>query len=66
MQHSITDEAMTFEQIDTLALSLGHQRVDGLIEELKGIAPIYPIGDCLAPRTAEEAILDGLRVCSEL
>ena len=66
MQHNVTGEAMTFEQVDTLALSLGHQRVDGLIEELKGIAPIYPIGDCLAPRTAEEAILDGLRVGFEL
>ena len=66
MQHSITDATMTFEQVDTLALSLGHQRVDGLIEELKGIAPIYPIGDCLAPRTAEEAILDGLRVGFEI
>ena len=66
MQHSVTGEAMIFEQVDTLALSLGHQRVDGLIEELKGIAPIYPIGDCLAPRTAEEAILDGLRVGFEL
>lgn len=61
MQHSITGAAMLFEHMDTLALSHGHERVDGLIEALKGIAPIYPIGDCLAPRTAEEAILDGLQ-----
>ena len=66
MQHSITDAAMVFEKIDTLALSLGHQRVDSLIEELEGVAPIYPIGDCLSPRTAEEAVLDGLRVGFEL
>jgi hypothetical protein len=66
MQHSITDAAMLFEQTDTLALSLGHERVDGLIEQLKGIAPIHPIGDCLAPRTAEEAVLDGLQIGFEL
>ena len=62
LQHSITDAAMVLEHIDTLVISHGHQRVDYLIEELDGIAPIYPIGDCLAPRTAEEAVLDGLRV----
>lgn len=66
MQHSVTDAAMMFELVDTLVLSHGHQRVDNLIEELEGIAPIYPIGDCLAPRTAEEAVLDGLRVGFQL
>ena len=62
LQHSITDAAMVLEHIDTLVLSHRHQRVDYLIDELEGIAPIYSIGDCLAPRTAEEAVLDGLRV----
>jgi 2,4-dienoyl-CoA reductase-like NADH-dependent reductase (Old Yellow Enzyme family)/NAD(P)-dependent dehydrogenase (short-subunit alcohol dehydrogenase family) len=62
LQHSVTDAAMVLEHIDTLVLSHGHQPVDSLIDELEGIAPIYSIGDCLAPRTSEEAVLDGLRV----
>jgi hypothetical protein len=66
MQHSVTDEAIMFEQVDTLVLSLGHQRVDQLAATLEGLAPIYTIGDCLAPRTAEEAILEGLQVGFEL
>jgi hypothetical protein len=40
--------------------------VDSLIDELDGMAPIYSIGDCLAPRTAEGAVLDGLRVGVEV
>jgi len=37
-----------------------------LAATLEGLAPIYTIGDCLAPRTAEEAILEGLQVGFEL
>jgi 2,4-dienoyl-CoA reductase-like NADH-dependent reductase (Old Yellow Enzyme family) len=66
MQHSVTDEAIMFEQVDTLVLSLGHQRVNQLAATLEGLAPMYTIGDCLAPRTAEEAILEGLQVGFEL
>jgi 2,4-dienoyl-CoA reductase-like NADH-dependent reductase (Old Yellow Enzyme family) len=66
MQHSVTDEVIMFEQVDTLVLSLGHQRADQLAPALEGLAPIYTIGDCLAPRTAEEAILEGLQVGFEL
>ena len=66
MQHSVTDQAIVLEQTDSLVLSLGHQRVDHLVEILEGIVPIHVIGDCLAPRTAEEAILDGLKIGSEI
>jgi predicted NAD/FAD-dependent oxidoreductase len=27
---------------------------------------VHAIGDCLSPRTVEEAVLEGLRVASEL
>jgi hypothetical protein len=53
---------MIFEGIDTLVLCLGHQPNDTLATELAGLVEVRRIGDCLAPRTAEEAIHDGLTV----
>jgi hypothetical protein len=62
LQHSASGEAMLVEGVDTLVLAQGSESVDGLMEELVGYGGIVrPIGDCLAPRTAEEAVLDGLR-----
>lgn len=38
-----------------------------LEQQLAGMGiPIHPIGDCLTPRTAEEAVLDGLKVARML
>ncbi|MNR69191.1 hypothetical protein D3C85_1942710 [compost metagenome] len=53
---------MLFENIDTLVLCQGHQPVDTLADELKDLVECRRIGDCLAPRTAEEAIYEGLKV----
>jgi hypothetical protein len=62
LQHSVSGEPMPIEGIDTLVLAQGCESVDGLLGELEGYGGIVrPIGDCLAPRTAEEAVLDGLR-----
>jgi hypothetical protein len=41
---------------------MGHQPNDALAIELAGLVEVRRIGDCLAPRTAEEAIHDGLTV----
>ncbi|MDZ4309077.1 MAG: FAD-dependent oxidoreductase [Cypionkella sp.] len=62
LQHTPSGEAMEVSGVDTLVLSLGHIPVDGLAAELQalGIA-VTQIGDCLAPRTAEEAVYDGLK-----
>jgi hypothetical protein len=46
-------------------LAQGHEPVDGLLEELEGY-DVRPVGDCLAPRTVEEAVLEGLVVGAEL
>ncbi len=62
MQHTASGEPMLFEEIDTLVLCQGHQPVDGLAGELQGLVECHRIGDCLAPRTAEEAIYEGLKV----
>lgn len=62
LQHTASGEPMIFEGIDTLVLCLGHQPNDTLAAELDGVVQVRRIGDCLAPRTAEEAIHDGLTV----
>ncbi len=66
MQHSVTGEPMLFEGIDTLVTAHACTRVAGLTEELGTFdGTVIPIGDCLSPRTAEEAILEGLKAgCS--
>ncbi|MOA53272.1 hypothetical protein D3C78_1767100 [compost metagenome] len=62
LQHTASGEPMIFEDIDTLVLCQGHQPVDTLVDELSGLVQVKRIGDCLAPRTAEEAIYEGLKV----
>lgn len=62
LQHTASGEPMRLENIDTLVLCQGHQPVDTLGAQLHGLVPFERIGDCLAPRTAEEAIYEGLKV----
>jgi len=66
-EHATSHQAVSFEGIDTLVLSLGGISDTQLEEELVGYGgDVHLIGDCLAPRTAEEAILEGLRVAAQL
>jgi hypothetical protein len=45
-----------------LVAAHGHQANTGLEDELAGWGgEVHLVGDCLAPRTAEEAVLEGLR-----
>lgn len=66
LQHTASGEPMLLENIDSLVLCQGHQPVDTLGAELAGWVPFDRIGDCLAPRTAEEAIYEGLKVAWNL
>jgi 2,4-dienoyl-CoA reductase-like NADH-dependent reductase (Old Yellow Enzyme family) len=67
LQHSASGEAMLVEDVDTLVLAQGGEAEDALLGELEGYdGQVRPIGDCLAPRTAEEAVLDGLREAWQL
>ncbi|ETK16499.1 FAD-dependent oxidoreductase [Pseudomonas sp. FH1] len=66
LQHTASGEPMLLENVDTLVLCQGHQPVDTLAAELQGLVPFDRIGDCLAPRTAEEAIYEGLKVAWNL
>ncbi len=67
LQHVTSGEAMIVEEVDTLVTALGHHSVTTLADELEDwSAELHLIGDCLAPRTAEEAVLEGLKVAAEL
>ena len=67
MQHTTSGEPILFEDVETLVLCLGHAPVDDLGEALRDLVPeIHLIGDGLAPRTAEEAVYEGLKVAAAL
>lgn len=65
MQHATSGEPILLEDVDTLVLSQGHQSVTALADELAGTGiALHLIGDALTPRTAEEAVLDGLKLAT--
>ena len=59
------------EDVAALVLAQGHEPVDEPARR-RSSAPgafdgeVHGIGDCLAPRTVEEAVLEGLRVASAI
>ena len=63
LQHTASGEPIVCEGVDTLVLALGHEQETTLAGELDGWpGELHRIGDCVAPRTAEEAVLEGLKV----
>ena len=67
MRHAASGEPMVFEGVDTLVLAQGHDVVDTLADDLEGLdVELHMIGDCLSPRTAEEAVFEGLKVAVAL
>jgi 2,4-dienoyl-CoA reductase-like NADH-dependent reductase (Old Yellow Enzyme family) len=67
MRHTASGEPIVFEAVDTLVLAQGHESRDELSETLAGLAiETHLIGDCLSPRTAEEAVLEGLKVAAAI
>ena len=67
LQHVLTEEPVIIGGISATVLACGHQPVSALLTSLEeqGI-PTVGAGDCLAPRTVEEAVLEGLAVASEI
>jgi 2,4-dienoyl-CoA reductase-like NADH-dependent reductase (Old Yellow Enzyme family)/NADPH-dependent 2,4-dienoyl-CoA reductase/sulfur reductase-like enzyme len=62
-QHATSGEAIVVNDVNTLVLSQGHDRVAMLEAELADYpGEVRVIGDALTPRTAEEAVLEGLKV----
>ena len=67
MRHTASGEPIIFETVDTLVLAQGHESCDELSEVLAGLAiESHLIGDCLSPRTAEEAVLEGLKAAAAI
>lgn len=67
LQHVLTGEPVVVDDVVALVLSQGHDSVTELIDSLVDYpGEVHAIGDCLAPRTVEEAILEGLKVASAL
>lgn len=61
LQHTASQEPMILEGVDTLVLSLGHQPQDALRAEILGLGiELHQIGDAMSPRTAEEAVYEGM------
>ena len=69
-QHVLTGEPVIIEDVAGLVLAQGHDPIDSLLVELETHGTfdgeVHGIGDCLAPRTVEEAVLEGLKVAAEL
>ncbi len=69
LQHVLTEEPILLPAA-ALVLAQGHQAVTALADELVAApgfaAEVHLVGDCLAPRTVEEAVLDGLTVGTAL
>jgi hypothetical protein len=58
-----SNEMIDFEGYDTVALAVGNNSRDELYFALKGkVKELYRIGDCVAPRKTDMAIMEGHRV----
>ena len=59
--HNASGEAIICERVDTLVIAQGHKPNTTLEEEIQGLAiETHLVGDCLSPRSAEEAVYEGL------
>ena len=68
LQHTTSGETVVLEGIDGVVLAQGHESVTSLASELEALdgVEVHAIGDCVAPRTVEEAVLEGLEVAAAL
>ncbi|MEZ5924942.1 MAG: FAD-dependent oxidoreductase [Hyphomicrobiaceae bacterium] len=61
-QHAASGAPIMADAVDTVVLAQGHHRQADLLDELSPLGtPLVAIGDALTPRTAEEAVLEGLQ-----
>lgn len=62
LQHTMSGEAVVCDGVDTLVLAQGHDPDNSLELLAREVGlPHVLAGDCLSPRTAEEAVLEGFR-----
>ncbi|WP_108881302.1 oxidoreductase [Anderseniella sp. Alg231-50] len=59
--HTLSGEAIECADTDTLVVAQGHQPETGMETALRSIGvPVTLAGDCLSPRSAEEAVYEGM------
>ena len=62
LQHVTSGEPIIIDEVDTIVTSLGHHSVTSLADSLEDWSgEVLMAGDCLAPRTCEEAVFEGLK-----
>ncbi len=62
LQCTTSGEAIILDEIDMIVTAPGHQSVTGLADALEAWdGEVLMAGDCLSPRTCEEAVLEGLK-----
>lgn len=77
LQHTLSGEPVVVDDVAALVLAQGHDPVDDLLVQLVGAAAdrsapalsgvqVHGVGDCLAPRTVEEATLEALQVATAI
>jgi hypothetical protein len=59
--HTPSRQAVAMEEVDTIVLNTPNLQEDGLAAVLDDMAiPYHLVGDALSPRTAEEAVYEGM------
>lgn len=59
--HNGSGQAIICEGVDTLVIAQGHKQNTVLEEEIRDLGlETHLVGDCLSPRSAEEAVYEGL------
>ena len=67
LQHRLSGEPVLVEGVAATVFALGPSSDHALLDELTGLHPdVTGVGDCLTPRTVEEAALEGLRAAWKL
>jgi thioredoxin reductase len=67
LQHVSGGEAVIIEKVDALVLCTGHAPVDEISDSIADLGmDVRIIGDAASPRTAEEAVYEGLSVAAEI
>jgi len=62
-----SNEIIEFDGYDTVVLAAGNRSDDRLYFELKGrVKELYRVGDCVAPRKTDMAIVEGHRIGREI
>lgn len=65
--HTAAREAVMLEEVDSLVAVYANRQEDSLKADLDAMAiPVRLAGDCLAPRTVEEAVCEGMRAALAL